>query len=807
MSDDLAKLQIRVDSLEASVADKRLKDLSKSGGKAEKATDGLAKVMKRTALAAGTATGAIVALVRASGNQQKELARLAELTKTTVGELAEYGYATESAGISVEKFADINKDLQDKLGDFIATGGGEFKDFFEQVAPKVGLTAEKLAQLSGPDALIAVKKALDDANVSAAEQVFYLESLANDATLLTPLLENNGEALRNKAQRARELGIALRDVDSQALIDAAEASKEFDKAFGSTMNRVAADFAPMVETATEQLTEFMVEMNKAFDSGQVDAFVTAFVSKFDGMGADIASTLDTISEIWRQFLSSDSGGGIAYATTETIDFIIDAFKYLPENFRAIVKIAAVELASLVDYGKNYGEAFAKTIGVELAKLVEIAGIYAKELKDVLNPFDGDTFDHTEALQRASQVASEMTDGFFSEATRQAEITKQARLASIGAVLQERDVAVESFEQQIQAANSLREAYEKALEVRNSTSENEGGSSPATQEPDAFVPADPKALDGLIASLRTEEEVIQESYDRRLAIILANTEEGSRQQAELKARLDEEFATQALGEFNEDDSFEAELERINTEYEQRRELILGNTKITEEQRTALEEKLTKNRNNKLDKLETARIKMVVGASSQMFGALADLAKVAGDEQSKTYKAMFAVSKAFSIAESIMAIQTGIAKAAELGWPAMIPALASVVTTTAGVVSTIQGTNFSGAYDNGGQIPAGSVGLVGEFGPEFVSGPAQVMGRKQTMDAVRGGGGSGGTVVNFINQVPNTEVEERRSQDAEGNETIDFILTQVREELRTDIVEGGGDISNALETTYTNLSRSA
>lgn len=45
-------------------------------------------------------------------------------------------------------------------------------------------------------------------------------------------------------------------------------------------------------------------------------------------------------------------------------------------------------------------------------------------------------------------------------------------------------------------------------------------------------------------------------------------------------------------------------------------------------------------------------------------------------------------------------------------------------------------FSGFYDSGGTIPSGKVGIVGEYGPELVSGPATVTGRRDTA-AIMGG----------------------------------------------------------------------
>ncbi|WP_447039631.1 hypothetical protein [Vibrio alginolyticus] len=86
-------------------------------------------------------------------------------------------------------------------------------------------------------------------------------------------------------------------------------------------------------------------------------------------------------------------------------------------------------------------------------------------------------------------------------------------------------------------------------------------------------------------------------------------------------------------------------------------------------------------------------------SDLFGNMADVAGAFAGKQSGIFKAMFAASKAFSIAESIIKIQQGIANAAALPFPANIGAMASVASTTAGIVSTIKGTNLQGMAHNG------------------------------------------------------------------------------------------------------------
>lgn len=65
-------------------------------------------------------------------------------------------------------------------------------------------------------------------------------------------------------------------------------------------------------------------------------------------------------------------------------------------------------------------------------------------------------------------------------------------------------------------------------------------------------------------------------------------------------------------------------------------------------------------------------------------------------------------------------------------------ANTVTASAGVLAfgavmaAMLGALLAGAFDNGGYIPDGKFGIVGEYGPEIIKGPVAVTGRKTTED---------------------------------------------------------------------------
>jgi len=99
---------------------------------------------------------------------------------------------------------------------------------------------------------------------------------------------------------------------------------------------------------------------------------------------------------------------------------------------------------------------------------------------------------------------------------------------------------------------------------------------------------------------------------------------------------------------------------------------------------------------------------LGAASDLFGSLSDIAAAGAGEQSAIYKAMFTAQKAFAIAQAIVNIQRGISEAAALPFPANIPAIASVAAATASIVSNIQAVRLKLA--DGGSVGERFDGLV-------------------------------------------------------------------------------------------------
>lgn len=365
MSENLGSIEYTVDAnvdplLTANKdAEKSLDKIEKSMDEAGKASDKLdtklkkvsvsvssvVDVMKTAATVSSALAAALGVISSKSAASAREIQQMAGLSGVAVERFQELAFASKSVGFSGEKLGDVFKDVQDKIGDFIATGGGELADYFENVAPLVGQTAEQFKNLSGPDALILFKKGLDAANLSASEQIFYLESLANDASILSPLLAENGKGFNEAANRARELNVVLSEFQIDQLLEVDKAFNELKSTFGSATDAIVADNAPAIIKAVTGASDAIVSFSD-FVRENIEAIKVLGVSlgvataafytyRIAVNAAAIATTAANIAmranPIGILVTSLGAAAGAMYAYSEGADNAADSTRYLKEQ--------------------------------------------------------------------------------------------------------------------------------------------------------------------------------------------------------------------------------------------------------------------------------------------------------------------------------------------------------------------------------------------------------------------------------------------------------------------------------------------
>jgi hypothetical protein len=231
--------------------------------------------------------------------------------------------------------------------------------------------------------------------------------------------------------------------------------------------------------------------------------------------------------------------------------------------------------------------------------------------------------------------------------------------------------------------------------------------------------------------------------------------------------------------------EAEAERVRYEQQMQR---LNEAKQLQLEVTggyyALEQQMAQTHADRLAQIETAKNQAMLASGQQLFDGLASATAAFAGEQSGAYKALFGVSKAFALADAAIKIQQGIASAASLGWPAMIPALASVAAATGGVISTISSASFSGKA-LGGPVQANQMYRVNETGAPEIFNAAngrQYMMPNQRGDVVSnknatdGGSGEPTVIVNIQNNADgSTATASSRREDSQT--IIDVVVSNM------------------------------
>lgn len=264
--------------------------------------------------AAGVASAAIF---KSTSSSIRELQVLSNVANTTTEDFQQMAFGAQKFNIEQEKLADILKDTNDRIGDFVATGGGPMLDFFEQIGPRVGVTIDHFKDLSGPQALQLYVDSLEKANLSQADMTFFMEAIASDSTRLLPLLRNNGEAMSEQAERAKLLGLALSDLDAAKVEQANNAMDEISATLRSAAQAATVELAPVITALAKKFTESAIQaggfgeiVKNAFKVATkgvafladmlrgIDVSRKVIETGFLGLGAVIVQTGTTILRGW-----------------------------------------------------------------------------------------------------------------------------------------------------------------------------------------------------------------------------------------------------------------------------------------------------------------------------------------------------------------------------------------------------------------------------------------------------------------------------------------------------------------------------
>lgn len=218
------------------------------------------------------ATTAFTAYAAVQGRAIRETQTLATMAGVSVEEFKRLSFVMGTAGISGEKFGDIMKDTQERIGDFLATGGGAFQDFADVMSLTEG-EAVKLAKefetMSGDQVLQAMVDQMQAAGKSTQQMSFALEGMASDTTRLIPLLKDGGKQAKELGDRFDDINIELSADEQKQFTMLADNVDLAQSSFVNFINNAISPFLPAINEAAQALTDFFASANAGIEIDQI----------------------------------------------------------------------------------------------------------------------------------------------------------------------------------------------------------------------------------------------------------------------------------------------------------------------------------------------------------------------------------------------------------------------------------------------------------------------------------------------------------------------------------------------------------
>ncbi|MBV2177322.1 phage tail tape measure protein [Klebsiella aerogenes] len=653
------------------------------------------------AVGAAAATAAVgigaagLAIVKNTAQQVTEADRWAKSLKMSTQDLLSWQYAAEQAGLTGDNIADIFKDINDKVGDAVLNKSGEAA----QALDTLGLSAQKLAQQSPDKQLMAISEALQKIPTQAGKTNI-LESLGNDLSKMLPLFDNNNEKLKQFIQLSKDFGVAPPQEDIDNLVKVNQFFQDIETSAKGLKIEIASGLA---KVDLSPLQDGLDSIHDVFTDPAILQGLSDLVGEaisLAGVVGRIAGGLGTIASYTRSRVGAVSGnydsadendvaqrieflnkrGNQSKEQKDELDFLNNRLKFLraikssltPED----VERGASGLNSLLsdmgikpptgednNLGKGQSNQKQPQKHDTAAKKIESAYKSAEQsyLKQIslVDKLTGKTKDATEVEKLHFDLAS-------------------GRLTGIN---KEQQVRLEGLASEVDKYNAL----SKFRDLQDELLTPEQKLLKATRERFEIL----KNIQGI-------KGISPEEYKKAAEAI---TKDSFADMPKFTG-IDSMFGGQS-GELQKVDDAQKEQEKW---YQNQLDLLEKNRQERadlNEEWDARELELKKKHQDEMNNLDAARNQLMLSSVVDGLGSMVDFTRTAFGEQSGIYKAAFAVQKSAAIAQSIIAIQQGIAMASANPFPYNIAAMASVAAATAGIVSNIAAVGM--AHDGIDSVP--------------------------------------------------------------------------------------------------------
>lgn len=617
----------------------------------------LAAVGTAAAAAAIGVGAASISLVKNTSEQITATDRWAKSLKMSTQDLLSWQFAADKAGLTGDNIADIFKDINDKVGDAVLNKSGEAA----QALDTLGLSAEKLAQQSPDKQLMAISEALQKIP-SQAGKTNILESLGNDLSKMLPLFDNNNEKLKQFIQLSKDFGVAPPQEDIDNLVKVNQFFQDIESSAQGLKIEIASGLA---KVDLSPIQDGLNDIREVF----TDPAVLSGLAKLVGGMAELVGWMGKLSSESANFISHilevpdrfKAGGWYEFEKNHRLGAIADT---LQSDLGVITKPSSnsdLPINNLLLPGES-NQKQTKKPDAEAKKLESaykaVEQSYLKQIA-LVDQLTGKTKDATEVEKLHFDLASGRLIGINKE--------QQIRLEGLATEV-DKYTALSKFRD---LQDDLLTPEEKLLKTTKERFE-------------------------VLKNIQGMTGISPDEYKKAAKAI----SKASFSDAPKFSGLDPMFGGES-GELKKVDDAQKEQEKW---YQNQLDLLDQNRQARSDlndEWDARELELKKKHQEEMNKLDEARNQLMLSSVVDGLGSMVDLTRTAFGEQSGVYKAAFAVQKAAAIAQSVIAIQQGIAMAAANPFPYNLAAMASVAASTAGIVSNIAAVGM--AHDGIDAVP--------------------------------------------------------------------------------------------------------
>lgn len=518
---------------------------------------------------------------------------------------------------------------------------------------------------------------------------------------------------------------------------------------------------------------------------QLYGYISGAFGALDALGEHIGSTLQDWMSGGTERVLRDAELKRAYKT-----LVNNRFASMTEAEKnAILDRMRISEKELLAMGEN-----AKT-AKDIRQYAEMLGVTQKSLDDSKKKVD----ENRVRIEGSGPGVVDKMAQAFNDATEKTEETYKTVAESDVKARAAREAALEALRKKTESLENEPEG--KPIGIPTGTG-GKGGAGSAQK--DTWSDYYQKFLDGQAKALSAAEK-IEYDYRKNLAELEQKFRENSgvsqEQYNNVKLGIEKNYqdARKALEQeafdflqnlrgdetFRMQEEYTAKLTQLEEYHAQK---LISERDYLEQEKALRDEYYEKDaeyqkrkRQEKFDK-QTEPYLQQASALGQLAQAFSGLTS-SMDESSGAYRALFAVQKGFAVASATMNAVVAWMNAFANGgpWPANLAAYGQAIAMTTSILAELSSIK---AYDKGGSIPAGAVGLVGEIGPELISGPATVTSRRDTAKML-----GGDITINLVEDASRAGQVGKEKTD-EG-EIINIVVANIR---------SGGGVSDAIGTAY-------